>query len=108
MHQVLQFMEEMKIFLSEKDNVDNPISLYGNKKSNELVFTYSHLFKISTTGLRFLRFMALWETRYGIIFICKSFNYRKFIDVFNHGNMIRDFIFIDDIIEGVVVIVKSC
>ena len=55
---------------SEKDNVDNPISLYAaTKKSNELVaFTYSHLFKIKTTGLRFLQFMAHGEDQIWLIF----------------------------------------
>ena len=95
---------------SEKDNVDNPISLYAaTKKSNELVaFTYSHLFKISTTGLRFFTVYGPWGRPDMALFLfVKALTTGNSIDVFNHGNMIRDFTFIDDIIEGVVKVIEN-
>ena len=95
---------------SEKDNVDNPISLYAaTKKSNELVaFTYSHLFKISTTGLRFFTVYGPWGRPDMALFLfVKALTTGNSIDVFNHGNMLRDFTFIDDIIEGVIKVIEN-
>ena len=95
---------------SENDNVDNPISLYAaTKKSNELVaFTYSHLFKISTTGLRFFTVYGPWGRPDMALFLfVKALNEGNSIDVFNHGNMLRDFTFIDDIIEGVIKVIEN-
>ena len=95
---------------SEKDNVDNPISLYAaTKKSNELVaFTYSHLFKIKTTGLRFFTVYGPWGRPDMAYFLfVKALFCEESIDVFNHGNMLRDFTYIDDIIEGVVNVIEN-
>ncbi len=87
------------------DHVDHPVSLYAaTKKSNELMaHTYSHLFNIPTTGLRFFTVYGPWGRPDMALF---SFT-RKIlagepIDVFNHGNHRRDFTYIDDIVEGVV------
>jgi len=95
---------------SEEDNVDNPISLYAaTKKSNELVaFTYSHLFKISTTGLRFFTVYGPWGRPDMALFLfVKALITGNSIDVFNHGNMLRDFTYIDDIVEGVVNVIEN-
>ena len=95
---------------SEDDNVDNPISLYAaTKKSNELVaFTYSHLFKISTTGLRFFTVYGPWGRPDMALFLfVKALTRGNSIDVFNHGNMLRDFTYIDDIIEGVINVIEN-
>ena len=95
---------------SEKDNVDNPISLYAaTKKSNELVaYTYSHLFKIRTTGLRFFTVYGPWGRPDMALFLfVKALFSEESIDVFNHGNMLRDFTYIDDIIEGVTNVIEN-
>ena len=95
---------------SEEDNVDNPISLYAaTKKSNELVaFTYSHLFKISTTGLRFFTVYGPWGRPDMALFLfVKALTTGNSINVFNYGNMLRDFTFIDDIIEGVINVIEN-
>ncbi|MBD3612614.1 MAG: NAD-dependent epimerase [Hydrogenovibrio crunogenus] len=94
-----------KIPFSTEDRVDFPISLYAaTKKSNELMaHTYSHLYGIPTTGLRFFTVYGPWgrpDMAY-FSFTKKILNGEK-IDVFNHGNMERDFTYIDDIVEGVV------
>ena len=88
---------------SENDIVDNPISLYAaTKKSNELIAnTYSHLYGLHTTGLRYFTVYGAWgrpDMSY-YIFTDKILHDKK-ITVFNHGNMIRDFTYIDDIISG--------
>lgn len=94
-----------KIPFSTKDNVDHPISLYAaTKKSNELMaHTYSHLFKIPTTGLRFFTVYGPWGRPDMAMFLFTDaiVNDRP-IKVFNHGKMERDFTYIDDIVEGVV------
>ena len=90
---------------STKDNVDHPVSLYAaSKKSNELMaHTYSHLFQIPTTGLRFFTVYGPWGRPDMALFLfTKAIFDGKPIDVFNYGNMQRDFTFIDDIIEGVI------
>jgi len=87
------------------DNVDHPISLYAaSKKSNELMaHTYSHLFGIRTTGLRFFTVYGPWGRPDMALFLfTKAALAGETIKVFNHGEMLRDFTYIDDIIEGVV------
>ena len=99
-----------KIPFSTDDNVDHPISLYAaTKKSNELMaHTYSHLFKIPTTGLRFFTVYGPWGRPDMAMFLFTDaiVNDRP-IKVFNHGNMERDFTYIDDIVEGVVRVIEK-
>ena len=88
---------------SEKDSVEHPISLYAaSKKSNELMaHTYSHLYKIPTTGLRFFTVYGPWGRPDMALFIfTKSILNNEPITVFNNGQMIRDFTYIDDIVES--------
>jgi UDP-glucuronate 4-epimerase len=94
-----------KIPFSVDDNVDHPISLYAaTKKANELMaHTYSHLFGIPTTGLRFFTVYGPWGRPDMAYFIfTKAILDGRPIDVFNDGKMRRDFTYIDDIVEGVV------
>ena len=90
---------------SENHNVDHPISLYAaTKKANELMaHTYSHLYKIPTTGLRFFTVYGPWgrPDMAPSIFTKAILNNQK-IDVFNGGKMSRDFTYIDDIVDGVI------
>jgi UDP-glucuronate 4-epimerase len=89
---------------SVHDNVDHPVSLYAaSKKANELMaHTYSHLFQLPTTGLRFFTVYGPWGRPDMALFLfTKAILAGKPIDVFNNGNMERDFTFIDDIVEGV-------
>lgn len=89
---------------SEKDRVDSPLSLYAaTKKSNELVaYTYSHLFNIKTTGLRFFTVYGPWGRPDMALFLFVEALFKdKEIDVFNHGEMLRDFTYVDDIVEGI-------
>ena len=93
---------------STADRVGYPISLYAaTKKSNELMaHTYSHLFNIPTTGLRFFTVYGPWGRPDMAYFkFTKAILAGKPIDVYNHGDMLRDFTYIDDIIEGVVRII---
>lgn len=95
---------------SESDNVDHPISLYAaSKKSNELMaHTYSHLYGLSTTGLRFFTVYGPWGRPDMALFkFTKNMLAGKPIDVYNHGDMIRDFTFIDDIIAGVICVIDQ-
>lgn len=95
---------------STKDNVDHPISLYAaSKKSNELMaHTYSHLFGIATTGLRFFTVYGPWGRPDMALFLfVKAALEGRSIDVFNHGNMQRDFTYVDDIVEGVVRVIDN-
>ena len=90
---------------SEHDNVDHPISLYAaTKKSNELMaHTYSHLFRLPVTGLRFFTVYGPWGRPDMSYFkFIKSILEGAPIEVFNHGKMRRDFTYVDDIVEGVV------
>ena len=99
-----------KMPLSTSDFVDNPISLYAaTKKSNELMaFTYSHLFGIPTTGLRFFTVYGPWGRPDMAYFsFTKAILSGKPIKIFNHGDLYRDFTYIDDIVEGVVKILKQ-
>lgn len=94
-----------KVPFSESDNVDHPVSLYAaTKKSNELMaHTYSHLYRLPTTGLRFFTVYGPWgrPDMSPSLFASAILEGRP-IDVFNHGKMRRDFTYIDDITEGVV------
>ena len=95
---------------STHDNVDHPISLYAaSKKSNELMaHTYSHLFAIQTTGLRFFTVYGPWGRPDMALFLfTKAIFEDKPIDVFNYGNMQRDFTYIDDIVEGIVRVIDN-
>jgi UDP-glucuronate 4-epimerase len=86
-------------------NVDHPVSLYAaSKKSNELMaHTYSHLFQLPTTGLRFFTVYGPWGRPDMSPFIfADKILHGKPIDVFNYGNHRRDFTYIDDIVEGVI------
>ena len=90
---------------SENDPVDKPVSLYATtKRSNELMaHTYSHLYHIPVTGLRFFTVYGPWGRPDMAPFIfTKSIIEGKPINVFNNGNMKRDFTFIDDIVEGII------
>jgi len=95
---------------SVHDNVDHPVSLYAaTKKSNELMaHSYSHLYGLPTTGLRFFTVYGPWGRPDMALFkftdkILKG----EPIDVFNHGNHRRDFTYIDDIVEGVVRVMNA-
>ena len=90
---------------SEHDSVDHPVSLYAaTKKANELMaHTYSHLYGLPTTGLRFFTVYGPWGRPDMALFLfTKAILEGRPIDVFNHGNMKRDFTYIDDIVEGVI------
>jgi UDP-glucuronate 4-epimerase len=94
-----------KVPFSTSDNVDHPVSLYAaSKKANELMaHTYSHLFSVPTTGLRFFTVYGPWGRPDMALFLfTKAILEDRAIDVFNHGEMRRDFTYIDDIVEGVV------
>lgn len=95
---------------SVKDKVDRPLSLYAaTKKSNELMaHTYSHLFKIPTTGLRFFTVYGPWGRPDMALFLfANAMTSGKPIKVFNNGDMARDFTYIDDIVEGVKNVMKK-
>ena len=95
---------------SEKDRVDTPISLYAaTKKSNELVaYTYSHLYGIQTTGLRFFTVYGPWGRPDMALFLfVKALLNNKPIDVYNNGKMLRDFTFIDDIVGGIIKVIQN-
>jgi UDP-glucuronate 4-epimerase len=93
-----------KMPFSVHDNVDHPVSLYAaSKKANELMaHTYSHLFNLPTTGLRFFTVYGPWGRPDMALFLfTRAIMENRPIDVFNNGNMERDFTYIDDIVEGV-------
>jgi len=90
---------------SVHDNVDHPVSLYAaSKKANELMaHTYSHLFRLPTTGLRFFTVYGPWGRPDMALFLfTRNILAGKPIEVFNYGNHRRDFTYIDDIVEGVI------
>ncbi|MBP5996786.1 MAG: NAD-dependent epimerase [Azonexus sp.] len=94
-----------KMPFSEHDSVDHPVSLYAaTKKANELMaHTYSHLYGLPTTGLRFFTVYGPWGRPDMALFLfTKAILEGRPIDVFNHGNMLRDFTYVDDIVEGVI------
>jgi UDP-glucuronate 4-epimerase len=93
-----------KMPFAETDPVDHPVSLYAaTKKANELMaHTYSHLYRLPTTGLRFFTVYGPWGRPDMAYFsFTKAILEGRPIDVFNHGRMARDFTYIDDIAEGV-------
>lgn len=99
-----------KMPLATTDFVDNPISLYAaTKKSNELMaHVYSHLYNIPTTGLRFFTVYGPWGRPDMAYFsFTKNILAGKTIKVFNHGDLYRDFTYIDDIVEGIVKILHK-
>ncbi len=90
---------------SVHDNIDHPMSLYAaTKKANELMaHTYSHLYRLPTTGLRFFTVYGPWGRPDMALFLfTKAILEGKPINVFNNGDMSRDFTYIDDIVEGVI------
>lgn len=90
---------------SEHDSVDHPVSLYAaTKKSNELMaHTYSHLFGLPTTGLRFFTVYGPWGRPDMALFLfTRAILENRPIDVFNYGDMMRDFTYVDDIVEGII------
>jgi UDP-glucuronate 4-epimerase len=94
-----------KMPFSEADAVDHPVSLYAaTKKANELMaHTYSHLYNLPTTGLRFFTVYGPWGRPDMALFLfTQAILDGRPIDVFNHGKMQRDFTYIDDIAEGVI------
>jgi UDP-glucuronate 4-epimerase len=93
-----------KMPLSESDPVDHPISLYAaTKRANELMaHTYSHLFGLPTTGLRFFTVYGPWGRPDMALFkFTRAMLAGETIDVYGHGQMVRDFTYVDDIVEGV-------
>ncbi|MEY5020980.1 MAG: Protein CapI [Pseudomonadota bacterium] len=93
-----------KVPFSEHDNVDHPVSLYAaTKKANELMaHTYSHLYQIPTTGLRFFTVYGPWgRPDMSPMLFTKAILADEPIQVFNHGDMMRDFTYIDDIVTSV-------
>lgn len=94
-----------KMPFSEHDSVDHPVSLYAaTKKANELMaHTYSRLYGLPTTGLRFFTVYGPWGRPDMALFLfTKAILEGRAIDVFNHGDMKRDFTYVDDIVEGVI------
>jgi UDP-glucuronate 4-epimerase len=99
-----------KMPFSEHDNVDHPVSLYAaTKKSNELMaHTYSHIYNLPTTGLRFFTVYGPWGRPDMAPFIfVNAIEKNEPIKIFNHGNMQRDFTYVDDIVEAVVRVVDK-
>jgi UDP-glucuronate 4-epimerase len=95
----------VKLPFSASDSVDHPVSLYAaTKKANELMaHTYSHLFGLPTTGLRFFTVYGPWGRPDMALFLfTRNILAGQPIDVFNHGHHTRDFTYIDDIVEGVI------
>jgi UDP-glucuronate 4-epimerase len=94
----------------ESDQVDTPVSLYAaTKKANELMaHTYSHLYDMQTIGLRFFTVYGAWyRPDMALSLFADAMLHDRPIKVFNHGDMLRDFTFIDDIINGIVRIVEA-
>ena len=92
------------------NNVDHPVSLYAaSKKANELMaHTYSHLYKLPTTGLRFFTVYGPWgRPDMSLFMFTRNILDGKPIDVFNYGNHRRDFTYVDDIVEGVIRVIDK-
>lgn len=90
---------------NEHQSVDHPISIYAaTKKANELMaHTYSHLFNIPTTGLRFFTVYGPWGRPDMALFLfTRAIMEDRPIDIFNNGEMVRDFTYVDDIVEGII------
>ena len=100
-----------KVFpFSERDNVDHPVSLYAaSKKSNELIaHSYSHIFRLPCTGLRFFTVYGPWGRPDMALYIfTKKILADEPIDVFGFGKMKRDFTYIDDIVEGIIGLIEK-
>lgn len=99
-----------KVPFSEKDNVDHPVSLYAaTKKANELMaHAYAHLYQMPVTGLRFFTVYGPWGRPDMALFIfTKAIIEGKPIKVFNHGDMRRDFTYVDDIVTGIMGIMEK-
>jgi UDP-glucuronate 4-epimerase len=99
-----------KMPFEESDKVDNPVSLYAaTKKANELMaHTYSHLYGMQTIGLRFFTVYGAWyRPDMALSLFADAMLRGKPIKVFNHGDMLRDFTFVDDIVDGIVRVVES-
>ena len=102
--------ENKKVPFSTTDNVDHPISLYAaTKKSNELMaYTYSHLYNLPTTGLRFFTVYGPWgRPDMAIYLFADAIANNRPIKVFNNGNMRRDFTYVDDIVSGIEILLKN-
>ena len=99
-----------KMPFEESDQVDTPVSLYAaTKKANELMaHTYSHLYKMQTIGLRFFTVYGPWyRPDMALSLFADAMLHDRPIKVFNHGDMMRDFTFVDDIVDGIVRIVEA-
>ena len=99
-----------KMPFSEHDNTNHPLSLYAaTKKSNEVMaHSYSHLFNLPTTGLRFFTVYGPWGRPDMALFkFTKNILDEKSIDVFNYGNHTRDFTYVDDVVDGINRIIKN-
>lgn len=102
--------QNRKAPFSTEDQVDHPISLYAaTKKSNELMaYTYSHLYGIQTIGLRFFTVYGPWGRPDMAMFLfTDAISRNKPIKVFNHGNLERDFTYIDDIVDGIFAVIQK-
>ena len=100
----------LKVPFLESDNVDHPISLYAaTKKSNELIaHVYAHLYRLPVSGLRFFTVYGPWGRPDMALFkFCKAIFQNEPIDLYNNGHMLRDFTYVDDIVEGVVRVVEN-
>ena len=99
-----------KMPFEESDQVDTPISLYAaTKKANELMaHTYSHLYKMQTIGLRFFTVYGPWyRPDMALSLFADAMLHDRPIKVFNHGDMLRDFTYVDDIVDGIVRVVEA-
>ncbi len=99
-----------KLPFSESQNVDHPISLYAaTKKANELIaHTYSHLYDLNVTGLRFFTVYGPWGRPDMALFkFTKSILNNQYIDVYNNGDMFRDFTYIDDIVNSIFLLINK-
>ena len=99
-----------KMPFSEHDSVNHPLSVYAaSKRSNELMaHTYSHLYQLPTTGLRFFTVYGPWGRPDMALFkFTKGIIGNKKIDIYNRGKMYRDFTFVDDIVNGIIALIKK-
>ena len=99
-----------KMPFEESDQVDTPVSLYAaTKKANELMaHTYAHLYKMQTIGLRFFTVYGAWyRPDMALSLFADAMLHNRPIKVFNHGDMLRDFTFVDDIVDGIVRVVEA-
>ena len=99
-----------KMPFEESDQVDNPVSLYAaTKKANELMaYTYSHLYGIQTIGLRFFTVYGAWyRPDMALSLFADAMLNGRPIKVFNNGDMLRDFTFVDDIVDGILRVVEA-